>query len=403
MEPMHRPDLIRTARRAAASIRRIARRAPTPDVTDVAAEIEPTDDGLRLHRLRYSDPGSYVAQKYGESAVRRLSAVVDNGVPMDSLLIGGRWWQFENYLRQLLYIELRATRGPGWAAPLRALAQQRMQQAQQTSYMASPDDQLVLAYADVSDLLRVIERYWRQTSEGIGLPLNVWQGRLYELEQIRHRMAHCRRPHEDDLDRVEQTLRDLEPAANRALRAYTTSWPVNKNMDDPVVKDWCHNRHELSRLIEHGAKVKGIDFALHFGRQTWSDPNPNQVSGTPGFFWVMNVGLYQRQIYIDDFVAASAVRASMPYIGHIVQTSPNHLFVTFPAVGPPAGISDAIGRCFEVVFTASRPDDTRNHSVRHPWRRADLDPRVDAEGLLAVLSGLWPEDPITIFASSKRA
>lgn len=38
-------------------------------------------------------------------------------------------------------------------------------------------------------------------------------------------------------------------------------------------------------------------------------------------------------------------------------------------------------------------------SVRHPWRRStvDFDPRVDAGGLLSVLSGLGDDDPRAIF------
>lgn len=361
----------------------------------------PLDQSVEHARLRHTAPATYLLNEHGEAAVRRLNAATGNGVPMDSLLVAARWWQLENYLRQLLYIELRARRGPGWAEPLRAVTSQRMNDARADAYMASPDDQHLLAYTDVGDLFRLIDAHWNDCHHGIGLPRDVWRGRTSELRRIRHRMAHCRRPHDDDVDRVEQTLRDLEPGANRALRSYVNHWPVRPELVDPIVDDWCRRRHDLSRLIEHGERNKGIDFSLHVARRPWADTTAERVSGTPGFYWVMDIVLHERHLLIDDYLSQSAVRVSMPLIGHIVHTSTNHVFVTFPSVGSPRDISDAIGRCFEAVFTAARPGYGDHYSVRHPWRRVDIDARVDAQDLLSVLAGLNPDDPISIFAAGK--
>jgi hypothetical protein len=63
-------------------------------------------------------------------------------------------------------------------------------------------------------------------------------------------------------------------------------------------------------------------------------------------------------------------------------------------------ISRVIGGFLEAVFVPATPSE-RDTEVRHPSRRTDLalDPRVDAADLLSALSGLNPEDPITIFAA----
>lgn len=216
-------------------------------------------------------------------------------------------------------------------------------------------------------------------------------------------MAHCRHPHEDDLDRIEQTLRDLEPGAGRALRTYVNHRPIQAELDDPVAADWCRRGHDLSRLIEHGNRVKGIEFSLNATKRPWAIPNPDHITGTAGYYWVMEVVLSRRHLYIDDYLNESGVRVSMPTIAHIVQPSTNHIFVTIPAVGSPQAISDTIGRCFEAIFTAAQPGFGERHSVRHPWRRATTDARIDAQGLLSILNGLHETDPITIFAAHKNA
>jgi hypothetical protein len=84
--------------------------------------------------------------------------------------------------------------------------------------------------------------------------------------------------------------------------------------------------------------------------------------------------------------------------GHIIQSGTGLLAVTIPAVGDPAAISDAIGGFFEAVFYAS----TVGGGGRHPWRRGapELDPRADADGLLAVISGLNDDDAVSIFSAS---
>jgi hypothetical protein len=256
-------------------------------------------------------------------------------------------------------------------------------------------------YTDVSRLFDLVEHYWKECRHGIGMPLDVWKGRRYELEQIRHRKAHCRRPHRDDVDRIEQTLRDLEPAASKTLRLYVDWTEVNPDLDDPVVRDWIGRDHEKSHLVEHGFKNKGIDFHLAVSARPWADREATIVSGTPGYWWVLWVVLHDQHMFIDDFVRESAVRSSLPLIGHIIQPSDHFLYVTFPSVGNATDISDAIARCFEAVFYATTYGVNDRPGVRHPWRRAELDPRVDAQGLLSVLSDLNLDDPISIFSSEK--
>ncbi|MFN2486678.1 MAG: hypothetical protein ABR609_08755 [Acidimicrobiia bacterium] len=273
--------------------------------------------------------------------------------------------------------------------------------------MASANDASVVAHTDVSDLFAPNQGHWALFECGIGINLNVWKGRVAELQPIRHRNAHCR-PHVDDADRIEQLLRDLEGGADRALRAYVRFRDPLSNLKDPIVDAWGRGTHPVAaRLLDHGANNKGIHFGLQFSKRPWADMSGlATLTGVRGVYWAMAVQLEydHRHIFLDDYWADYGVQASLPFIGHIIQPADTVLYVTFPAVGAPGEIADAIGRCFEAVFSASRAS-RGDGSVRRSWRRPtgpDFDPRVDAEGLLSILTGLNDDDPITFFGATGR-
>jgi hypothetical protein len=69
------------------------------------------------------------------------------------------------------------------------------------AYMSSSDSELILSYLDVYDLFDLVDQYWDIFEPSL-LDKQVWLGRAKELRQIRHRSAHCRRPHIDDVTRI---------------------------------------------------------------------------------------------------------------------------------------------------------------------------------------------------------
>lgn len=357
------------------------------------------DYDISMSRLRRTDPDAFLSKQLGERNRNSLNSAIDFGVPPASLALLARWWQLETYLRQLLYIQLRALDGTDWQARLKK-SLTRIERANQSSYMGSPDDQHLLAHVDVTDMFTIIDELWVQCSHGIGIPQGAWKAKIDEIKPIRHRLAHCRRPHSDDVDRVEQLLRDLEPGAQEALRSFTSwheSGSIRPNPADPVVVDWVDCQHsDANRLVEHGHS-KGISFSLLATQLPWAEPSAT-VTGTPGCFWVMYVNLHGWHLYIDDYVTNRSVQNLMPVASHIVQTSPTDLAVILPAVTEHKLLSDTIGGLFDAVFTESMPGDDAV-SVRHPWRRRQevLDPRIDAAGLLAVLSIIDRHDPLPIF------
>jgi hypothetical protein len=71
-------------------------------------------------------------------------------------------------------------------------------------------------------------------------PTTIWEAKLEEVSQIRHRVAHFRRGHRDDLQRVLQLMRDLDQGFWRFCTSYNDPTPVLPQSDDPVVSHFLH-------------------------------------------------------------------------------------------------------------------------------------------------------------------
>jgi hypothetical protein len=186
-----------------------------------------------------------------------ISVPWDYGMPPTATALYGRWWQLETWLRSLVYVELRAAYGKGWAAQLPAHSEKRRSKDDAFDYMATPDGQAQLAYADAAALFEIIDANW-QYFEGSLIERAVWAGRTVELRSIRNRIGHCRRPHADDLSRLEQTLRDMEKGAFRAVSALNRQSIPEKRGRDPLVRDWIDQRHaDAQRLEPHRRSPPG--------------------------------------------------------------------------------------------------------------------------------------------------
>ncbi len=148
---------------------------------------------------------------------RAVDAAASHGFPVEALDVFARWWQLERWLRSLVYLELRAKYGATWNARL-PRAEKRAQQQSTWDYMASPEGTSPINYMEVSDLFRIIADHWDIFGYALLRNQSTRDGRVEELAQIRHRLAHCRIPHDDDQARIEQILRDLVLGMRTGLR-----------------------------------------------------------------------------------------------------------------------------------------------------------------------------------------
>jgi hypothetical protein len=279
-----------------------------------------------------------------------LGTVWRMGVPPEATALYGRWWQLETWLRSLIYVELRARDGVNWAAALPPRAEDRETKDRRHAYMATPDAQARLAYLDLSPLLDLLGEHWSLFADSL-IDQEVWSGRIVELRNIRNRIGHCRRPHSDDLARLEQTLRDLDSGAFRAVAAFNRQYQPVRELDDPVVDAWVRGEHEdAARLVEHADRQYEVRFALRFSRRPWAEPLAavSQVSGTVGYLW--HAVWYVRSGFVDLRRFWQDISHRHDLIVFVCANSPAKVEVSFAAVDDSQTVADAIGNCFDALL-----------------------------------------------------
>jgi hypothetical protein len=288
-----------------------------------------------------------------------LDRLIESGFSRDTLALYGRWWQLETWLRELVYTELRAERGLGWEAALGQKTATRAERDELNRYMASADRGDLLAFLDVGLLFTIIENRW-ELFEPCLPPRVRWLGMADELLAVRHRIAHVRRPHRDDLARVEQALRDLDDGARTFHAAYAGSQKIE--LRGPVAEGWRAGRHPVaSRLLSHADDQYGTSFTLRASARPWV-PSARADLGESGALWHAQ-WLQTGSVETDplDFwnglgtLRGKAGREAQELAVHALWSTPGDLTMTFAAVDDGQAIADAIGECFDVLLMKARP------------------------------------------------
>ena len=99
--------------------------------------------------------------------------------------------------------------------------------------MPTPDED-PLSYVQLSELRRIITTN-RPLFDPFLPPEKIWDARMDEIAQIRHRVAHFRQGNEHDRDRVVELLRDLDKGFWKFCTSYNDAHSVLPQTDDPVV------------------------------------------------------------------------------------------------------------------------------------------------------------------------
>ena len=281
----------------------------------------------------------------------------------------GRWWQLETFLREVVYVELRARWGEAWTDHLTKKAPTRSAKDIVNAYMASADAGELLAYADVSDLFRLIEDQWNLFANVL-LPKERWAGTAHLLRDVRNRNAHCRRPHRDDPTRLQQTLRDLDAGARTFYSSYLHASPPSNTSADPVVRAWVDGEHPTARrLLKHAENQYEVRFQLRYSVRPWaSRPAADSITGTPGVLWHAEWYTSSREVPVVKLWDRISVRGDDDRLVHLLHDGWT-IVATFPAIDAPEAIADAIGRIFDDVLTTSRGRPSAMESTEHELDR----------------------------------
>lgn len=311
-------------------------------------------------------------------------------MPAAASALYSRWWQLETWLRSLVYVELRSAYGAAWADKLPPKSADRQQQDEAYRYMQTPDAQDQLAYLDVGPLLQLTLDEWGLF--GAYLPAQkIWAGRIEELKAIRNRIGHCRRPHEDDLDRLEQTLRDLDGGAFQAATSFNDQSPPPAAWSDVLVRDWVHAAHSAAHLIEHARRQYDTSFTLAFSSRPWAPPltsHDEQLCCRAGHVW--HARWYfrgERTVNLAQFWREIAIHKDLIML--VCAEAASSLQVSFPALEDQRQVSDAIGRCFHAALSSWGHHNCEDDPSTWARRYANVDPRVHAGTPWAAMDPTW--------------
>lgn len=209
-----------------------------------------------------------------------MSRAIRQGVPEDVVALYARWWQFETWLRDVLYLELVALLGPSWRHEietkyLRYMARDNL------VHMRSADSTALITYTDFSFLLKLVDDYWDQMSYAL-LDRDVWVGRIKELRPLRNRIAHCRRPHADDLMRLELLLSDLEHGAFESYASTSRRQRIRPEAVPDPMKVWFAPLSEAEgHLRAHADRQYHSNVSARISRRPWAN-QADEPFGSPG-------------------------------------------------------------------------------------------------------------------------
>lgn len=333
-----------------------------------------------------------------------LDRVLAAGVPIEALSFFGRWWQLERWLREMVYVELRAKYGPAWTAHLSGPAPNRASADVANAYMASADASDLLSYADAPVLFRLVLDQWDLFSRYLP-SLARWRGSADLLLDLRNRIAHCRRPHRDDLGRIEQMLRDLEPGARLFYDDYNRVSRLLATSRDAIARAWVVGEHEAAvRLLEHASDQYGTRFSLGYSIQPWAEAADHaQLDGTAGVIWHASwtvSGDSPRPVDLWAALERQEVRLSLI---HLIFAG-GCISATLSALQPEGEVADVIGQVFDAILPLtrrSRPPAGLGIEEMSAWWHQDVDSlpsQVQVGSALALYDG-YHDDLFSIFGA----
>jgi Swt1-like HEPN len=341
-----------------------------------------------------------------EDRMKDVQRAIGSGTPPEAIACYARWWQLESYVREIVYTELRSAFGTTWSKEVGKRAFNRATGDEINRYMASADAEDVLSYADASVLFGLIDRHWHLFE--LVLPPKVrWQGQIDTLLAIRHRIAHCRRPHPDDLSRIKLMLRDLEAGARVFYGSYADTAHALKGHRDPLVKAWVKQRHEAAaRLVEHCARNYDTRFRLGYSLRPWARvPEPKAaICGHEGAIWHAQWLLGDREV--DPEQLWKQLRSqTRDLILHLL-VAVTGITAAFSALEPSGEVADAIADIFDTLIMTSHPYQSSGalkaadaETARTRSKIGRLPQKVQYQSALSMFDPLNPE-AFTLFGSS---
>ena len=258
-------------------------------------------------------------------------------VPPSAVRLFRMSWQLETWLRQIVYVELRAA-DCDWESRIANLPKANRFEMKDKSlhHMATPH-QCKLLYLTLNDLWTLVNDNdnWKLFEHYFPPRDNVIP-RIGEVIAIRNRVAHSREPHSHDIARMELFLHDLEPGIRRFCVRYNEA-------DDLARKDGVTERlREEWQRIGHSTELFSPTVGWLYAPEPFTTA-PKLGGKLDCLTHPSDVGSFQGLIYRLTFLgikgwqldARRYVEASQRFhesVVHWMIPEENEVLVTIPAV-----------------------------------------------------------------------
>jgi hypothetical protein len=289
-------------------------------------------------------------------------------------------WQLEIWLRHMVYIELKARDGESWSNVVQ-MADMPRKADKRLTHMPTPESE-PLSYAGFSELMRLISESWDLFSQYLP-PENIWKARIDELAQVRNRVAHFRRGHPDDLQRVNQLLRDIDKGFWLFCTSYNDSNPVLPQKDDPVTQEFLaldpfpYSEIEKGKWARFGQAPPGMKYMVTIEtlKRVWAK-TASQVDGSKGYLYDIRIHARDQRIYDYRRLLEDTQDIHQHFVHICLDKYRNSIRVTVPAIIGSETVIKLVKRLIKIT----------GYTI-HPGPQ-DLD---ESDNSVQILSEEWPE------------
>lgn len=252
-----------------------------------------------------------------------------------SLVVYARLWQLENWLREMLYVELKSQKGRNW---INFNKTTNTYEADKKLHHIPTSDHSPVSYLTFSELTNLIKNNWELFSIYLP-PLNQWEAKLEEIVHIRNRIAHYRKGHSDDLDRLLQLMRDIDNGLWVFCTSYNDKHYIIPQDKDPITKKYLELDPFAPKQISEnewaafGSAPQDMRYTVIIKsiKRKWAAYS-EIVDGTPGYLYDITIVLRnQRQYNYKKFLDQTRTLYSN-FVHICLDTFSSSIRVTLPAV-----------------------------------------------------------------------
>lgn len=283
-------------------------------------------------------------------------------LPPERLCTYTRLWQFETWLRTMVYVEFRARYGDSWNTHLNLRSHNAYKNDKMLSHMPTREA-LDTSYMQLTDLLKAISENWCLFRTYLP-PKKLWDAKLDELCQIRHRVAHFRLGHRDDLNRVEQLLRDVDQGFWSFCTSYNSRLPILPHSNDKLAEHFLYpdpssrTGGKPNRWIRLDVAHRSVMATIEVSKRNWVSSSRSKVAGEYGYLY--NVVFYaqdNRSFEYSTFLTST--QSIHQHLCHIcLDTHGRRIRATIPTILSESVTVEIIETLLDVALNSIWPGTT---------------------------------------------